>query len=100
MRRYQQVLSILDGTAVDALFHDGVLGPNPGDQILQSWAGLPELMTDTDELGGLQFLEMRSTPPDELLMYADKLSMAHGLELRVPYMDQEIGDYHERLPAR
>jgi asparagine synthase (glutamine-hydrolysing) len=100
MRRYQQVLSILEGATVDALFRDGVLGPNPGDQILHSWAGLPELMTDTDELGGLQFLEMRSTLPDELLMYADKLSMAHGLELRVPYVDKEIVEYTERLPAR
>ena len=56
-------------------------------------------MTETDELGGLQFIELRSTLPDELLMYADKLSMAHGLELRVPYIDKEIVEYVERLPA-
>ena len=58
-----------------------------------------DLMSETDELGGLQFLEVRSTLPDELLMYADKLSMAHGLELRVPYVDKEIVEYVERLPA-
>jgi len=56
-------------------------------------------MAGTDELGGLQFLEVRSTLPDELLMYADKLSMAHGLELRVPFVDKEIVEYVERLPA-
>src|SRR5262249_26315230 len=60
---------------------------------------LAELITSTDELGGFQFLELRSTLPDELLMYADKLSMAHGLELRVPYIDKEIVEYVERLPA-
>jgi asparagine synthase (glutamine-hydrolysing) len=32
-------------------------------------------------------------------MYADKLSMAHGLELRVPFLDKEIVEYVERLPA-
>ena len=32
-------------------------------------------------------------------MYADKLSMAHSLELRVPYVDKEIVEYVERLPA-
>jgi asparagine synthase (glutamine-hydrolysing) len=42
---------------------------------------------------------VRSTLPDELLLYADKLSMAHSLELRVPYVDKEIVEYVERLPA-
>jgi asparagine synthase (glutamine-hydrolysing) len=32
-------------------------------------------------------------------MYADKLSMAHGLEVRVPYLDQEIVHYVECLSA-
>ena len=99
MRRYQHVLSLLPGPQVDDLFQDGVLAPNAGDSILGCWEDLTELMTETDELGGLQFLELRSTLPDELLMYADKLSMAHGLELRVPYIDKEIVEYVERLPA-
>ncbi len=99
MRRYQHVLSILPGNQVDELFQDGLLDSDSGDTILESWADLADLMSRTDELGGLQFLEVRSTLPDELLMYADKLSMAHGLELRVPYLDKEIVEYVERLPA-
>jgi asparagine synthase (glutamine-hydrolysing) len=85
---------------VDALFQEGLLDANPGDTILDCWADLVDLMTATDELGGLQFLEVRSSLPDELLMYADKLSMAHGLELRVPYLDKEIVEYVERAPAK
>jgi len=99
MRRYQQVLSLLPGEQVEGLFQDGVLAPNSGDTILDCWSELTGLMSETDELGGLQFLEVRSTLPDELLMYADKLSMAHGLELRVPFVDKEIVEYVERLPA-
>jgi len=99
MRKYQHVLSILPGTQVQDLFQEGVLGPNSGDAILECWEDLAPLMTETDELGGLQFIEVRSTLPDELLMYADKLSMAHGLELRVPFVDREIVEYVERLPA-
>jgi asparagine synthase (glutamine-hydrolysing) len=99
MRRYQHVLSILPGDQVDGLFQEGLLDPDAGDTILDCWKDMTELMTGTDELGGLQFLEVRSTLPDELLMYADKLSMAHGLELRVPYVDKEIVEYVERLPA-
>jgi asparagine synthase (glutamine-hydrolysing) len=99
MRRYQHVLSLLPGDQVEGLFQDGLLPPDDGDTILNCWKDMSELMTETDELGGLQFLEMRSTLPDELLMYADKLSMAHGLELRVPFVDKEIVEYVERLPA-
>jgi asparagine synthase (glutamine-hydrolysing) len=97
--RYQHVLSLLPGAQVDGLFQRGALDDKAGDTILECWASMTDLLSSTDELGGLQFLEMRSTLPDELLLYADKLSMAHGLELRVPYVDKEIVEYVECLPA-
>jgi asparagine synthase (glutamine-hydrolysing) len=99
MRRYQNVLSLMPGDQIDGLFEDGLLPPDTGDKILGSWEELVPLMDETDELGGFQFLEIRSTLPDELLMYADKLSMAHSLEVRVPYLDKEIVEYVEKLPA-
>ena len=99
MQRYQNVLSLLPGPQVEELFQEGLLEPGAGDTILKCWEDLGPLMAETDELGGLQFLEVRSTLPDELLMYADKLSMTHSLELRVPYLDKEIVQYVERLPA-
>src|SRR6266850_1130202 len=100
MKRYQNVLSILPGSKIDGLFQDGIVPADGGDKILEWWEDLNELMTDTDELGGFQYVEVRSTLPDELLMYADKLSMAHSLELRVPYLDKEIVQFAERLPAK
>ena len=88
MRRYQQVLSILPGERIDGLFREGKIDQKTGDKILECWEDLEELMEKTDDLGGLQFLELRSTLPDELLMYADKLSMAHRPEARAPYLDR------------
>jgi asparagine synthase (glutamine-hydrolysing) len=99
LQRYQHVLSLLPGEEIDGLFQDGLIGPTTGDEILSCWREFAPLLSDTDELGGFQFLELRSTLPDELLMYADKLSMAHSLEARVPYLDKEIVEYTERLPA-
>lgn len=100
MHRYQHVFSLLPGEGIDSLFKEGMLDADAGDEILKCWQELIPLMNETDELGGMQFLEMRSTLPDELLMYGDKLSMAHSLELRVPYLDKEIVEYVERLPAK
>ncbi len=100
MRRYQNVLSILPGDTIDGLFQDGIMPADAGDKILDCWVDLNGLMEDMDELGGFQYIEARSTLPDELLMYADKLSMAHSLELRVPYLDKDIVQFAERLPAQ
>jgi len=99
LHRYQQVLSLLPGDQVDGLFKSDVLPLGAGDEILTSWADFSDLMNKTDDLGGLQFIELRSTLPDELLMYGDKLSMAHSLEVRVPYLDKEVVEYGERLTA-
>ena len=99
VKRYQNVLSLMPGSQIDGLFQDGLLPPDTGDKILESWGDLIPLIEETDELGGFQFLEIRSTLPDELLMFADKLSMTHSLEVRVPYLDKEIVEYVEKLPA-
>ena len=98
LSRYQHVFSIVSERSARMLFRQGVL-PDASDKIPECWQELWSLMQGTDELGGLQFLEIRSSLPDELLLYADKLSMAHSLELRVPYLDHQIVEYVERLNA-
>ncbi len=99
LRRYQNVFSINPAETIEGIFIKGLINKNTGDNALESWKELGNLMEYTDELGGLQFIEIRYSLPDELLMYADKLSMAHSLELRVPYLDKEIVEYAEKLPA-
>lgn len=99
MRRYQNVFSIMPEDKIDGLFREGVLPTGSGDAIQESWGDLKPYIDDSDELGGFQLLELRSSLPDELLMYADKLSMAHGLEVRVPYLDREIVEFSQRLSA-
>ena len=69
-------------------------------ELVDYWRGLIPQMAHTDELGGFQLLEIRSSLPDELLMFADKLSMAHSLEVRVPYLDRTVVEYVQRLGAR
>jgi len=56
-------------------------------------------MEHLDELASFQHLEIRSSLPDELLMFGDKLSMAHSLEVRVPYLDRTVVEFAERLSA-
>jgi asparagine synthase (glutamine-hydrolysing) len=99
MKRYQDVFSLAPADTIDGLFRDDILPQRNGDGLVDYWRELLPQIERTDELGGFQLLEIRSSLPDELLMYADKLSMAHSLEVRVPYLDRTIVEYVQRLGA-
>ncbi len=99
LKRYQDVFSLAPADMIDGLFRDDILPQRNGHELLDYWRELLPQMKHTDELGSFQLLEVRSSLPDELLMYADKLSMAHSLEVRVPYLDRAVVEYVQRLGA-
>jgi asparagine synthase (glutamine-hydrolysing) len=51
-------------------------------------------------LGRLQYVDLYSFLTDNLLLKADKLSMAHSLELRVPFLDHRVVEAGLALPDR
>jgi asparagine synthase (glutamine-hydrolysing) len=54
------------------------------------------------EAGGLRrmlALEQRFFLADHNLLYTDKMSMAAGVEARVPFLDLELVDYAARIPS-
>lgn len=99
LKRYQNVFSLAPAETIKGLFRDDVLPERQGHELVEYWHALRPQMEHIDELGGFQLLEIRSSLPDELLMYADKLSMAHSLEVRVPYLDRTVVEYVQRLDA-
>src|SRR6476661_6408811 len=99
LKRYQDVFSLAPESTIHELFRERLLPELGSDGLVEYWRALLPQMKYTDELGGFQLLEIRSSLPDELLMYADKLSMAHNLELRVPYLDRTVVEYVQRLGA-
>lgn len=100
LRRYQNVFSIESGDTISSLFRENVMPAGGHDVVLDCWAPHRPNIEGLDELGGLQLLELRSSLPDELLMYGDKLSMAHSLEARVPFLDREVVEYVQQLGPR
>jgi len=99
LKRYQDVFSLAPAEVIDGLFQDDLRPERQGHELVDYWRALLPQMKHIDELGGFQLLEIRSSLPDELLMYADKLSMAHSLEARVPYLDRTVVEYVQRLGA-
>jgi asparagine synthase (glutamine-hydrolysing) len=99
MERYRDVLSVLPGETIEGLFRDGALPHGSAEAVFECWQDLAGAVERADELTGFQWLELQSALPDELLMYTDKMSMAHSLELRVPYLDRSVVEYGQRLDA-
>ena len=55
---------------------------------------------ELDGVQKLQYVDFHTMLLDNLLMKADKLSMAHGLEVRVPFLDRRLVELGLALPGR
>lgn len=53
-------------------------------------------LTDLDKL---LYLELKTFLPDHNLNYTDKMSMAAGVEARVPFLDNDVVDFAGKLPS-
>jgi asparagine synthase (glutamine-hydrolysing) len=52
-----------------------------------------------DPVSKMQYIDMNLWLPGNILMKADKMTMAHSLELRVPFLDKELFELARRIPA-
>ena len=52
-----------------------------------------------DPLSQMLYIDTRANLPDDLLMVADKTSMANSLEVRVPFLDRRLVEFVESLPS-
>lgn len=52
---------------------------------------------DLDTLHKKMYLDMKLWLPNDILLKADKMTMASSLELRVPYLDKEVFDVSRKI---
>lgn len=55
---------------------------------------------DKDDVTKMQYLDLHLWMAGDILLKADKMSMANSLELRVPFLDKEVMNLAERIPVR
>ncbi len=53
-----------------------------------------------DDLTKKQLLDLNLWLVDDILLKADKMSMAHSIELRVPFLDREVMKVASKVPSR
>lgn len=53
-----------------------------------------------DDVTRMQYLDINRWMVGDILLKADRMSMAHSLELRVPFLDREVFQVASRIPAK
>jgi asparagine synthase (glutamine-hydrolysing) len=61
-------------------------------------ARLDGRLSEPAVLQKIPYLEMKLRLPEHLLMRVDKLTMAHAVEARVPFLDHDVVNFAMRLP--
>lgn len=81
---------------------DEVLKPayNTGKNAAEMCAEYYKQVPDCCELSKKQYLDMNMWLPGDILLKADKMTMAHSLELRVPLLDKELMGVAEQVPTK
>jgi len=53
-----------------------------------------------DDITKMQYLDLKLWLPGDILLKADKMSMAHSIELRVPFLDKEVMKLASDIPSK
>ena len=61
---------------------------------------LYDRVSDYDDITKMQYLDINTWMVGDILLKADRMSMANSLELRVPFLDKEVFSVARTIPSR
>ncbi len=95
MQQYLELRRILSPSLLKPLLTD-----NSGEVIpVSERRECEDAISRLDAVNAFSFLDMRCYMQNTILRDADQMSMAHGLELRVPFLDHVVVEAVARLPG-
>ena len=80
------------------LYSGAFLGGLDEDQTARHIAALFERANGIGVLNQMLYIDSKTWLPDDLLIKADRISMANSLELRVPLLDHQVLEFAASLP--
>lgn len=75
--------------------HDSINSHNVVDHYL---GGLTGSLVTPEVLQKIPYMEHKLRLPEHLLMRVDKMTMAHSIEARVPFLDHDVVEFAAKLP--
>jgi asparagine synthase (glutamine-hydrolysing) len=82
----------------------GLLHPERSDLAREAWCALPiaaayDVASAVDEVNRRLRADLATTLVDEMLTKVDRMTMASGLEARVPFLDRALVEWSLRVPG-
>jgi asparagine synthase (glutamine-hydrolysing) len=97
VERLERVYAVLDEDLQHELLRDESAADGDIARAIARWHGDAERH---DSVGKMMYVDARFSLADNLLLLADKLSMAVSLEARVPFLDLELMALAESIPSK
>jgi asparagine synthase (glutamine-hydrolysing) len=89
---YISWLSLVDGDRIPDLVG------SPSSRGIENYRAVWDESRGGELLDRLLYTNLRTYLVDDLLVKADRMSMAHGLEVRSPFLDKDLVEFAFRLP--
>lgn len=97
--RYRGVSSLfLDGIKTGVVNQDLRIIPSQNSFLEETFRGYFQRVKSTTELNQMLYVDTKTWLPDDLLVKADKMTMAASIELRVPFLDHRMIEFAAKLP--
>ncbi|MDX3772888.1 amidotransferase 1, exosortase A system-associated [Chromatiaceae bacterium AAb-1] len=96
---YANTMSIMRTDARNRLFSDQLKQHLGGYQSVEVFKRHAANASTDDPLKLVQYLDMKTYLPGDILTKVDRASMAHSLEVRVPLLDHKYLEWASRIPS-
>lgn len=87
---------------MDAKEANDIIAPNLKDNMTVTDVIKPyyDKVKDQDDIVKKLYIDMHFWLPQDILLKADKMTMANSIELRVPFLDKEVWNYASKIPTK
>lgn len=87
---------------MDAKEANDIIAPNLKDNMTVTDVIKPyyDKVKDQDDIVKKLYIDMNFWLPQDILLKADKMTMANSIELRVPFLDKEVWNYASKIPTK